>query len=155
MSTFGDPGFHLHAAMGQYLSLLAFHLLDDDVLPFDLPNYAVELRAYYEDLADEIEESGTAFDISPLVAAIDAFEERAKEINDLARQAAALGDKGLIKLVNTKYRDFQRGFVSQGGLPTREFYKHVVMAPGLDTGEFEPFQRMPLNLGRHQRDTQR
>jgi N-acetylated-alpha-linked acidic dipeptidase len=134
MSTFGDPGFHLHAAMGQYLSLLAFHLLDDDVLPFDLPNYAVELRAYYEDLADEIEESGTAFDISPLVAAIDAFEERAKEINDLARQAAALGDKGLIKLVNTKYRDFQRGFVSQGGLPTREFYKHVVMAPGLDTG---------------------
>ncbi|GAB1312578.1 Glutamate carboxypeptidase [Madurella fahalii] len=134
MSTFGDPGFHLHAAMGQYLSLLAFHLLDDDILPFDLPNYAIELRAYYEDLVDNIEASGEELDTSALAGAIDVFEERAKQIRDVEKQAAALGDKNLIKLVNAKYRDFQRGFVSQGGLPTREFYKHVAMAPGLDTG---------------------
>ncbi len=43
-------------------------------------------------------------------------------------------DTDLITVVNHKYRDFQRGFVSQGGLPGREFYRHVVTAPGLDTG---------------------
>ena len=139
MATFGDPGFHMHAAMGQYLALLAFHLLDDDLIPFDLPNYAVELRAYYEDLVENIEASGEELDISAISSAIDVFEKRAKEIDAQAKQAVSLGDERLIKLVNSKYRDFQRGFVSQGGLPNREFYKHVVTAPGLDTGMVPSF----------------
>jgi len=35
---------------------------------------------------------------------------------------------------NHKARDFSRGFTSQGGLPTREFYQHTIFAPGRDTG---------------------
>ncbi|KAK3368494.1 PA domain-containing protein [Podospora didyma] len=134
MSTFGDPGFHTHAAIGQYLSLLAFHLVDDEVLPFDVPNYGVELRSYYDDLEANIKESSQALDITDLAAAISVFEKRAQEVKDLEKLAVARGDKELIKVVNGKYRDFQRGFVSQGGLPGREFYRHVVTAPGLDTG---------------------
>jgi len=41
--------------------------------------------------------------------------------------------------IDAKLRDFSRGFVSQGGLPGKEFYKHVVFAPGSDTG-FTPVQ---------------
>jgi len=134
MSTFGDPGFHMHAAMGQYLALLAYHLVSDTIIPFDIPTYTTELRAYLEDLVENIEASGEEIDTSAIKDAIDEFEKRAKEVDALAKTAATTGDEGLITLVNTKYRDFQRGFVSQGGLPNREFYKHVVMAPGLDTG---------------------
>ncbi|KAJ0159867.1 putative glutamate carboxypeptidase, partial [Colletotrichum tanaceti] len=137
MATFGDPGFVQHAAIGQYLALLAFHLADDEVLPIDVPNYAAELRAYLEDLVEYAEAEGASaagLDLSELSDAVDVFAARADEVKALERLAVATDDAALIAVVNHKYRDFQRGFVSQGGLPGREFYKHVVTAPGLDTG---------------------
>ncbi|KAK0124773.1 hypothetical protein ONS96_008655 [Cadophora gregata f. sp. sojae] len=144
MSTFGDPGFHLHSTMGQFLTLLTYHLSSDNLLPLDLPNYGVELQAYYEDLQDVISSSSSptnstsssnsTLDTSSLLSAIQTFQARAKEVKDLEQQAILTNNSELITVVNHKYRDFQRGFVSQGGLPTREFYRHVVTSPGLDTG---------------------
>ena len=60
---------------------------------------------------------------------------RADEIKKLDNVARTTKDANSVRLVNHKYVQFQRGFVSQGGLPDREFYKHVVLAPGLDTGK--------------------
>ncbi|KAK7421438.1 hypothetical protein QQX98_002136 [Neonectria punicea] len=134
MSTFGDPGFRVHASMGQYLALVAYHLASDDVLPIDTQNYAVELRAYYEDLAEYAEEEGADLDLTELDKAIKYFKENADAVKALEDRAIKNQDEHLKTVVNHKYRDFQRGFVSQGGLPNREFYKHVVTAPGLDTG---------------------
>jgi N-acetylated-alpha-linked acidic dipeptidase len=134
MANFGDPGFHVHAAMGQYLSLLVYHLVSDTIIPFDVPVYTTELRGYLEDLDEAIAASGEEIDTAPIAKAIDVFEKAANAIDAIAKTAASSKDAGLVKLVNSKYRDFQRGFVSQGGLPNREFYKHVVTAPGLDTG---------------------
>lgn len=134
MATFGDPGFHVHASQGQYLALLAYHLASDDVLPIDTQNYAVELRAYYDDLSEYAEEQGADLDLSELDEAIETFAAAADEVKRLEQLAVALGDDDLKTVVNHKYRDFQRGFISQGGLPDREFYKHVATAPGLDTG---------------------
>jgi N-acetylated-alpha-linked acidic dipeptidase len=134
MKEFGDPGFKVHAAIGQYLSLLALRLADDEILPFDLPNYATELRHYYKNLRTLIDDAKVEVDTRELEAAIDTFERRANEVKALETLAKARDDKELIRVVNHKYRDFQRGFVSQGGLPGREFFRHVVTAPGLDTG---------------------
>ncbi|KEY73638.1 hypothetical protein S7711_09679 [Stachybotrys chartarum IBT 7711] len=134
MATYGDPGFHQHRAIGQYLSLLTYHLADDEVLPIDVENYAVELQAYYEDLVDFIGEAGVDLDLSELSDAIAVFETRATEAKNLERLAVTINDSELMRVVNHKYRDFQRGFVSQGGLPDREYFKHAIFAPGLDTG---------------------
>ncbi|KAK0653144.1 PA domain-containing protein [Cercophora newfieldiana] len=134
MSTYGDPGFHMHAAMGQYLSLLAYHLVTDTIIPFDIPVYTTELESYLEELNETIEASGEEIDTAPIAKAIAVFGKAADAISALAKKAEKSKDHRLVKLINTKYRDFQRGFVSQGGLPNREFYKHVVTAPGLDTG---------------------
>lgn len=134
MATLGDPGFTVHAAMGQYLALVAYHLASDDILPIDTQNYAVELRAYYDDLAEFANEQGADLDLSELDAAISKFKESADQVKALETSAVERDDDALKTLVNHKYRDFQRGFISQGGLPDREFYKHVVTAPGLDTG---------------------
>ncbi|KAK0368747.1 PA domain-containing protein [Colletotrichum limetticola] len=134
MANFGDPGFLVHAAIGQYLTLLAYHLADDEVLPIDVPNYATELRAYLSDLEEYAESEGAEIDLSELSDAIEVFATRADEVKALEQLAVTTGDADLITVVNHKYRDFQRGFISQGGLPDREFYKHVITAPGLDTG---------------------
>jgi N-acetylated-alpha-linked acidic dipeptidase len=134
MATYGDPGFHMHRAMGQYLSLLTYHFAHDDILPIDVANYAVELRAYRDDLVDFLEEYDSDLDIGELSDAIEVFAGRAEEVKNLEKTAVALGDEELVQVVNHKYRDFQRGFISQGGLPDREYYKHAIFAPGLDTG---------------------
>lgn len=136
MSTFGDPGFHYHTGMGQYLALLAYHLSSDDLIRFDLPNYATQMNAYYDDLLTVLSTTNSQLDTSELRAALDEFETRTREVKALEGQALTTGNMALLEVVNRKYRDFQRGFVSQGGLPTREFYRHVVFAPGVDTGTY-------------------
>ncbi|EON63151.1 hypothetical protein W97_02378 [Coniosporium apollinis CBS 100218] len=134
MVTYGDPGFRVHTAMGQYLTLLAYHLSTDDLLPFDIPNYAEQMQLYYDQLLAVINSTSSQLDTSELLAAIDVFETRAAEVVALQGQAQATGDAALLEVVNRKYKDFSRGFTSQGGLPDREFFQHVLFAPGLDTG---------------------
>lgn len=183
MTTFGDPGYHYHSAMGQYLTLLAYHLANDELIPYDLPVYTTALRSYYDDLLSTINSTGQALDITELAAAITQFETSANQAMALMHQAVSTNDAALKSVVNqsrsfssifflsytlmrvreyltgatnsknifsivyaylgramltsksrTELRDFQRGFTSAGGLPDREFYRHVVNAPGIDTG---------------------
>ncbi|KAF2148218.1 N-acetylated-alpha-linked acidic dipeptidase [Myriangium duriaei CBS 260.36] len=134
MATYGDPGFHIHKAMGQYLTLLAYRLADDDLLPLQPANYADQMDIYYNALQYTIGNGTQSLDTSALREAIDAFRTQAEQAVALAKQAVDTKDDELLQVVNHKYRDFQRGFTSQGGLPDREFYQHLIFAPGLDTG---------------------
>lgn len=134
MTAYGDPGFVVHKAMGQFLTLLAYHLADDPIIPLDIPNYTIQLRDYLEELRATITETGIELGVDPLADAIDTFQESADKIAALAAEASVTEDPVLIDEVNSKYRDFQRGFTSQGGLPDRGFFRHVVFAPGVDTG---------------------
>lgn len=130
MSTFADPTYVLHKAMAQYITLLAYHLANDDVLPLDAANYGVEMTSYLADLNTTISTAGADIDLSSIVSAIGAFNTSATALMNLASSSSP----DTMALVNTRLRDYQRGFVSQGGLPTREYFRHVVFAPGLDTG---------------------
>ncbi|WPA99987.1 uncharacterized protein RHO25_004607 [Cercospora beticola] len=135
MSKFADPGFLAHKSMGQYLALLAYHLASDDLLPLEPINYADQMQRYYQALQYTIGNSSRVdFDVSSLQDAISTFRTQAQEAADLAQLAISSNNSELLQVVNAKYRDFQRGFTSQGGLPTREFYQHLIFAPGLDTG---------------------
>jgi N-acetylated-alpha-linked acidic dipeptidase len=134
MSTFGDPGFVTHKAMGQFLTLLLYHMVSDPVLPLEPAGYVSELNTYLEALETEISSSNFTIDLTNLTAAITQFETSAQEFVDLRDQAVATNDTALLTVQNHKARDFSRGFTSQGGLPTREFYQHTIFAPGRDTG---------------------
>ncbi|KAK5167006.1 uncharacterized protein LTR77_007735 [Saxophila tyrrhenica] len=134
MANFGDPGFLTHKNMGQYLGLVAYHLISEEFVPLHPLNYATQMDLYYQDLRDVIGNASQDVDTSELRDAIDTFRSQAEQAQALVQQAMSSGDADLTKVVNDKYRDFQRGFTSQGGLPNREFYQHVVFAPGLDTG---------------------
>jgi N-acetylated-alpha-linked acidic dipeptidase len=91
---------------------------------------------YYDDLVETINSTSDTLDISLLRSALDEFTTGTQDIEALEKQAVANKDSALTTLVNHKKRDFQRGFVSQGGLPNREFYQHLIFAPGLDTGSY-------------------
>ncbi|KZM18759.1 Glutamate carboxypeptidase II [Ascochyta rabiei] len=134
MATFGDPGFHTHKAMGQYLTLLLYHMVNDPVVPLQPADYVEELNTYLQALNTTIASANATVDLSALVDAISTFETSARQFNDLRDHAVASNDTALITVQNHKARDFSRGFTSQGGLPTREFYQHTIFAPGRDTG---------------------
>ena len=131
MNTFADPYYLYHKAMGQYLTLLTYHMANDEIIPFNVVNYGVEMTSYLTTLESAVRNSTGTLDLSPLMSAIETFNASAVAFTDYKASATSASD---IDNVNAKLRDFSRGFVSQGGLPTREFYKHVVFAPGLDTG---------------------
>jgi N-acetylated-alpha-linked acidic dipeptidase len=137
MEKYGDPGFEVHVAMGQFLGLLTYHLATDTIIPFNITTYSEKLQAYFSDLQDVINDSTCckqSLCLSPLQSAIETFGSAADAITASHYQALNSKDEAAIQTINEKHKDFQRGFVSQGGLPNREFYKHVVFAPGVDTG---------------------
>lgn len=136
MSEIVDPGFHIHTAMGQFVTLLTYHIADDPLIPWDLPNAGSALRDIFEDLVEKVDELFPEYgiDLSPLDDAVATFEGAAERISTLADQALALNDTVLLSVVNSKYRDFSRGFASAGLLPGRYSYYNVVSAPGLDSG---------------------
>ncbi|KAK2748781.1 hypothetical protein FQN57_000362 [Myotisia sp. PD_48] len=137
MDKFADPGWHTHTAMGQYLGLVMYHLASDEVIPFQVTNYVTQMEKYYDDLAKYVAASTMKdLDITPIKDAICVFDAAAKKAAKLEKQAQHGGHKRkkIVEHLNSIYRDFERGFVSQGGLPDREFYKHLIFAPGLDTG---------------------
>ncbi len=138
MTTFGDPGFVQHKAIGQYLTLLAYHLANDEIVPYNVNTFTEEMRQYYVALNRTIvsNEASAEVDIAPLGEAIDVFDEAATAFMTALESASSTSppDPETIDVLNHKLRNFHRGFTSQGGLPGREFYRHVVFAPGLDTG---------------------
>ncbi|ORX93765.1 hypothetical protein BCR34DRAFT_230723 [Clohesyomyces aquaticus] len=135
MTTFGDPGFRIHTAMGQLLSLILYHIADDVLIPWDLPNAATVLESYLTELHATVSESDfPGLDLSELTDAIEEFETQAANIARVAETALGFNDTVLLGVVNSKYRDFSRGYVSAGGLPGRETFKNVISAPGIDNG---------------------
>lgn len=142
MRTLGDPGFKLHTAMGQAMSLITYHIADDSLIPWDLPHAASVLETYLEELNETIASSSTLsqnstsppLDLAPLSSAIAAFKTQAQHLADVASTALAFNDSVALDVVNTKFRDFSRGLASVGGLPGRSTFRNVVSAPGIDNG---------------------
>lgn len=138
MANFGDPGFLTHKGIGQYLTLLAYHLANDESLPLEPADYTPELKSYFTDLQATIKSHpappNTTLNLSPLSTAISTFTSAAINFNALRSLAISASNSALIKVCNLKARDFSRGFTSQGGLPGREFFQHMIFAPGVDTG---------------------
>lgn len=136
MSKFADPGFVMHKAIGQFLTLMLYQLVNEEVVPLEPANYGVEMRAWLEDLKDVIAHANvtSTIDLGELEMAVTRFVESAQQFN-AARDMAVTSNSSLpIKELNHKARDCGRGFVSQSGLSGREFYRHLVFAPGVDTG---------------------
>ncbi|KAI8371702.1 uncharacterized protein BYT42DRAFT_520161 [Radiomyces spectabilis] len=142
MEKFGDPGFDYHQTMAKIMSTLAVRLADDLILPMHPMDYAVEVRKYIDGLG--IYASPHTFPL--LEEAADKLAKRAgrfeQRLSALMHNVQDYGNHEdlpsvLAKRVNKanqRLMYFERGFLDSEGLPGREWFKHVVYAPGLWTG---------------------
>ena len=146
MEHFGDPTYEYHQNMVRIWGLLALRLSSDTLLPMSPLDYSRELSIRVAAMA---EDQGCAT-LPELSAAVSALHETSinfnRKLHKLQKklQKHELNifkhkkkHKKIMKKVvkyNERLAQFERGFIDPVGLPGREWFKHIVYAPGLWTG---------------------
>ncbi|KAJ5503431.1 Peptidase M28 [Penicillium fimorum] len=150
MEKYGDKDFLYHQACTKLWALAAAQLVESPLLALNATDYSVGLGSYLDHIksaADNLPEKAH-FDFAPLDRAILDFQKSAKAFDARASDLKSrLGDDVpwyhwwkkvrlwfLIRVTNEKYKGIERAFLYQPGLDGREWFKHVVFAPGIWTG---------------------
>lgn len=137
MDNFGDPTFERHAAISKVMGLAALRLAESPLLPINATAYAHEL-VYY---STKVKALGVKVDLAPLDAAIRSVVDSAAQLQvQIDKAAAELASKHKrrpsgclvrrVRSINKRLAGLERGFIDNGGLPGREWYRNLVVAPG-------------------------
>ncbi|KAI3961736.1 hypothetical protein MKW92_024755 [Papaver armeniacum] len=134
MTTYGDPLFRRHVTVSGIWGLLALHLADDLILPFDYSAYATKLQDYAKTLENLL---GSDLDLRPITSAIQEFTIAAKEVESEAKELREqITSDGLLimkrRSLNDKLMLAERGLLDPEGLQGRQWFKHLVYGPPED-----------------------
>ncbi|KAM4079340.1 hypothetical protein ACB094_09G110200 [Castanea mollissima] len=143
MTNNGDPLFHRHVAVAGIWGLLALHLADDSILPFNYLSYAEQLQRYKRILSNLLDENVSLHptykkkknvSLHPLTTSIQELVSAAKEAEDEAkilRQQETTGDSVVLKkrALNDRLMLAERGFLDVDGLQGRQWFKHLIYGP--------------------------
>jgi hypothetical protein len=139
---FSDGEFTHGRALAQLAGTLILRFADATVLPFRFAGYADAVARYVSEVATlHQQQSGApAVDLEPLRRAVATLAESAEryeraigQLRDLEIDVAATQPEPLHALNRTLYLS-ERALGHEAGLPTREWFRHLVYAPGLYTG---------------------
>lgn len=144
MKTFGDPSFRYHATVGKFLGLVITELTGYSVLPFRASSYAhllqSTLKTYLEDIDSE-DASTLLEDAENFVDASTSFDSYLDELDEEYHKDFKWWEKwkralvsAKIRIANLKSIYLDRKFLYPEGLDNRNWFKHVVFAPGRYTG---------------------
>ncbi|KAI5788418.1 hypothetical protein EDC01DRAFT_165035 [Geopyxis carbonaria] len=144
-----DPNFSHHTALAKVLALLVINLADTGIAPFNMNDYLESLKKHTTDLAQWVhkkteESSGKGrLDIEPLALSIVAAEKHITTFSNIKEGWMETGKDGLYTAMeewdivmrrarSTRMSNFDKHLLDLekgGGLPGREWYKHMVMSP--------------------------
>jgi N-acetylated-alpha-linked acidic dipeptidase len=125
-----DPHFVYLQQMARVLGLEAVRMADTDVLPYDYPAYAHEVKSYIEAAKRKATDTGVSgLDFGPALEAAGKFAKAADHAHQL--QVNPPAD---IPEFNATLRAAETAMTSPAGLPNRPWYKHTIYAPGEYTG---------------------
>lgn len=141
MKTLVDPTYAIHTTAGQYIALLAYHLADDPLLPYDLDAFGRNLDYWARDVTSlTISCCGSAgatqqaVNLTTLIDAFRRFKDVAKQYQKVTSTDAFLQDDAKVQATNAKLKKLLRLFVREAGLPDRGFYKTALFAPNREDG---------------------
>jgi len=127
---FADPTFVYEQEMARVYGITVMRMASADVLPLNYEEYGKEIAEYVR--AAEASAKAAFGEQAPSFADAASAAERLQKAGAEAmkRQNIGAGDAGALNLV---LRNAERGLTSDG-LPGRPWYKHVIYAPGENTG---------------------
>ncbi len=145
MEHFGDPTFQYQAAMAKIWGLLALRLANADILPFDYENYATELITPLKLLQNAGSKAKIASEVKRLDALLTNWQAAAASMHQTLNRHLTAGDlpasqntleSGVLQLekINRRLYNLERNLTDDAGLPLRPWFKHLIYAPGLNTG---------------------
>ncbi|KAG0134345.1 hypothetical protein HOY82DRAFT_516155 [Tuber indicum] len=134
MTKWIDPSFSYHSTIAQIAGKTVLRISESVLLPYNVTTFSTALHSMFLDLKGEMENAGMALDVSRLEAAISRFTVAAGNLMAI-KEALEPGEWGGEQeaIVNKRLGKFERGFIGDG-LPERAFYKHLIYAPGVETG---------------------
>ena len=137
---FSDTDFTYGATLSKTIGTAVLRFADADVLPFEFTTTAKTLNGY----VDEIEKlraqtkDAPALDLAPLRKAIDHLRTAAEAYSqaeaEFERSSRAPRDARALGELNRLLFTSERAFRYDPGLPRREWFKHLIYAPGFYTG---------------------
>lgn len=149
MDTYGDPTWQHHAAIVKLWGLATLTLAEQETLALRTHEYAQLLQNYVESLGSQIEEfpelekeyGKLLKSLKHLIKTTKAFDAEVDALQDqftvdfpwykYHKKIIILAQ---IKIANIKLKKFERLFVHHDGLDGRNWFKHIVFAPGRYTG---------------------
>ena len=134
MEHFGDPTFQYQAAMSKIWGILALRLANADVLPFDYETYATDLMTPVKLLQNSGSESKIAQGVKTLDSLLTEWQQAAGLLNQALVRYLASDDLSQISEINQRLYQLERHLTSETGLSLRPWFKHLIYAPGLNTG---------------------
>ncbi|XP_035545307.1 probable glutamate carboxypeptidase AMP1 isoform X2 [Juglans regia] len=134
MTKYGDPTFQRHVAVAGIWGIVALHLADDSILPFNYLSYAEQLQGYTDVLRNLLDGSVS---IHPLVASIEELTFAAKAAQyeaKILREQESSDDSVVLqkRALNDRLMLAERGFLDSDGLQGRQWFKHLIYGPPSD-----------------------
>ncbi|KAK1421096.1 hypothetical protein QVD17_23193 [Tagetes erecta] len=131
MVKYADPFFHRHVAVAGVWGLLALHLTDDPILPFNYLSYAAQLHNHTQSLYKLIRGDVS---LLPITSAIEELMDAAKQVADemkKLKEDATKDDVSVLKrrMLNDRLMFAERGFLDSDGIQGRQWFKHLVYGP--------------------------
>lgn len=155
MDTLGDKGWHYHTTITKIWALMAASLIESPIIHFNATDYAKGLASYVQAVKEKASKSNTSQSMAYQVAFHNLELAVGRLQNATVRfdlQASSLGKQIAnenipwwkwwekvtlylkVRKVNDGYKYLERQFLHQDGLDGRNWFKHVVFAPGIWTG---------------------
>lgn len=134
MTHFGDPTFQYQAAMARVWGTLALRLANADILPLNYETYATDLMLPLKLLQNSGAKNKIAKDIEKLDGLLTEWQRLAGALNADIADYLVSGDLSRSAAINQRLYQLERRLTSETGLPLRPWFKHLIYAPGLNTG---------------------
>ncbi len=139
---FLDPTFEYEKAEAQTMATALLRLADAPVLPFEFTQAEQTYRKYADQIAEEAAKKPEVkdLDLSEVYAALDRLKKAATRYEQAYAPVASMSAKDaqrswkkLEDVNETLYRT-ERALTDDGGLQHRQWFKHMIYAPGFYTG---------------------
>ena len=122
-----DRGFRYTTAMTRLIGVAAVRLASADVVPIDPVAAAAAVRTYWREIEPRLPRGIDG------VQAVEAALEELRPGRAVVRRRSQFGTRRRrsreVSELNRRLLQLERSFVDDGGLPGREWYRHVLMAP--------------------------
>ncbi len=134
---FGDPNFFYSITISRLLGLMTLRLTQADILPLDYEAHGQEIKRYLEGVRNKMVllwDRGK-LDLDPAEQAADQLIQAARDLRDRSQSelSKAIPQPSFHDLNRTLVQ-VEQSFLLQAGLPGRPWYKHLVYAPGINSG---------------------